>query len=67
MSPQAEVSKTQGVRGFDVLILGPLLMRFARHLPGWKGELLWLFGAGTIVYNLANLLEQARREGVVKF
>jgi hypothetical protein len=42
-------------------------MRFARDLPGWKGELLWLFGAGTIVYNLANLLEQARREGVVKF
>lgn len=66
MNPQVEVSKTQGVRGFDVLIFGPLLMRFARDLPSWKGGVLWLFGAGTIVYNLANLLEQARREGVIK-
>lgn len=66
MNPQGEVSKTQGVRGFDVLIFGPLLMRLARDLPGWKGEVLFILGAGTIVYNLANLLEQARREGVIR-
>lgn len=56
-----EVAKTQGVRVFDVLIMGPLLMRFARDLPGWKGEALWIMGLGTIVYNFANLIEQARR------
>lgn len=57
---QMEAEKTQGVRLFDVLVYGPLLMRFSRDLPGWKGDILWLFGAGAIAYNFANWLANER-------
>lgn len=49
-----EAQKSQGVRVFDFLVYGPLLMRLSRRLPGWEGDLLFLFGAGAAVYNFAN-------------
>ena len=49
-----EAQKSQGVRVFDFLVYGPLLMRLSRRLPGWEGDVLWLFGAGAAVYNFAN-------------
>ncbi|NDG04096.1 MAG: hypothetical protein EB121_01895 [Alphaproteobacteria bacterium] len=49
-----EIQKSQAVRVFDFLVYGPVLMRLSRELPGWKGEVLWLFGAGAAVYNFVN-------------
>ena len=55
-----EIQKSQAVRVFDFVVYGPLLMRLSRELPGWKGEVLWLFGAGAIAYNFANWLANER-------
>lgn len=55
-----EAQKSQGVRAFDVLVFGPLLIRLSKRLPGWEGEILFLFGAGAVVYNLANLIANER-------
>jgi len=42
------------------VVYGPLLMRLSRELPGWKGDVLFLFGAGAAVYNFANWLANER-------
>jgi len=63
-----QVQKTQLVRLADVFAIGPLMIYAAvkaEELPMWVRVALGLSGAGTIVYNGVNYLEQQERlEGV---
>lgn len=51
--------KPQGVRIFDVLVLGPFFMWYALtdRKPKWAREALLLAGLGTIAYNARNYLK----------
>lgn len=52
--------KTQNVRLFDVLVLGPFMVWAgykARGIPGWARAGIVAAGVGTIVYNGKNYLE----------
>jgi len=60
-----EVSKSQNVRLFDVLLLGPWLIYLASkgNLTKEQRVLLAIAGAGTVVYNARNyyLTREANR------
>jgi len=52
----------QAVRVFDVLVLGPFLLRLARRTelsPGERALLEWA-GLGTIVFNGVRFLQEAK-------
>jgi hypothetical protein len=55
-STPVEVQKSQEVRLFDVLVLGPFMigMAIASRPPPLLRVLLGVAGAGTILYNLRN-------------
>lgn len=62
-SAPVEVQKSQEVRLFDVLVLGPFMIgaALAARPPLLVRVLLGVAGAGTIIYNLRNY--QLNREG----
>lgn len=53
--------KSQWVRLFDVLVLGPYMIWLSQRLRGNHATLLFLAGAGTIAYNWANYVEISKR------
>lgn len=58
--------KTQAVRMFDVLLLGPWLVWLAarrRPLSDLDRALLAIAGVGTVIYNARNYARAARRDG----
>jgi hypothetical protein len=59
--PQDLMLKGQGVRVFDVLILGPFMMWFgwqAREMPTWARYAMMISGAGTSIYNGVNFVRR---------
>ena len=60
-----QVQKTQSVRLGDVFLLGPFLIWAGAQkepLPGWARSTLFFSGVMTVVYNLYNYEQQARKK-----
>ena len=51
----------QAVRLVDVFLLGPVMIRAARNLPGPAGSFLAIAGVATIVFNAVTFVDIARR------
>jgi len=58
--------KAQGVRLADIFVFGPLMLYagLGKETPQWLKLGMIIIGAGTIVYNLVNFMEIAKREGL---
>jgi len=65
LEPTAGDVKAQGVRLADIFIFGPLMLYagMGKDTPQWVKVGMLLLGGGTIIYNLVNFFEVARREG----
>lgn len=56
-----EWHKNQALRLWDVFMLGPVMVYAAGKVrPGWLTAFLLLAGIGTIIYNGANYLDNAK-------
>ena len=51
----------QAVRLVDVFLLGPVMIRASRTLPGAAGSFLAIAGIATIIFNGVIFLDIARR------
>ena len=51
----------QAVRLVDVFLLGPVMIRASRNLPGPAGSFLAIAGVATIVFNGVTFFDIARR------
>ena len=51
----------QAVRLVDVFLLGPVMIRASRKLPGAAGTFLAIAGVATIVFNAMTFVDIARR------
>ena len=62
---QGEV-KAQGVRLADIFVFGPLMLYagLGKDTPQWLKLGMVIIGGGTIVYNLVNFMEIAKRNGL---
>ncbi len=61
--PTAGDVKAQGVRLMDIFVFGPLMLYAGldKEPPKWVKIGMLIIGGGTIIYNLVNYLDVARR------
>tara|TARA_Y100000310_G_C20631844_1_gene789076 strand:- start:718 stop:936 length:219 start_codon:yes stop_codon:yes gene_type:complete len=59
-----EVQKSQNVRLWDVLAIGPALLYLAtkKELTGLHKAILVVIGGGTVIYNLNNYLKNRGKD-----
>lgn len=50
------IEKSQAIRAFDVLLIGPFMLLAAQKLPGQYKAAMTILGLMTIAYNGANFL-----------
>lgn len=55
------VDKTDLIRLFDVIGIGPIMIIGSKFVPGMLGKFLWLSGVATIAYNGYNLMESQKQ------
>jgi len=58
---QCENNLFQAVRLVDVFLLGPVMIRASRNLPGAAGSFLAIAGIATIIFNGVTFLDIASR------
>ena len=58
--------KAQGVRLADIFVFGPLMLYagLGQETPKWLKLGMVIIGGGTIIYNLVNFMDIARRNGL---
>jgi hypothetical protein len=55
-----ELPGVQAIRLIDVFLLGPVMIKVAGELAGWKKDFLFISGIGTILLNGYNYLRYRR-------